>query len=462
MSVKFSKLSEVAELIDSLHKTPKYSETGWAMVRCTDVKYGSLNLETTLKVSDEVFSEFSRRYIPRINDIIITRVGSYGITSLVRDTDFCLGQNTSAIIPKINPRYLYLALNSPFVKNQIEFSVVGSTQKTLSLKSIANLDIPRFPLDVETKIAQIIGDLDDKIALNTQTNQTLEQIAQAIFKSWFVDFDPVKAKMTALAAGGRREDAECAAMCAISGKDESALDAMQREQPAAYAELAATAALFPAAMRASELGDVPEGWEVKSLSDMIILTGGGTPKRSEASYWGGQIKWFSVKDVPADGNIFVVDTEEKITDLGLQKSSTKLLRKGTTVITARGTVGKLALLAEDMCMNQSCYGANGNNIGDYFSYFNLREAIATLTRNTHGAVFDTITTKTFDTYRTSFCGAALVERFEITVAAIMGKVESNVRENINLSQLRDSLLPKLLSGEIDLSNLPDNINEANA
>lgn len=356
----------------------------------------------------------------------------------------------------VNVRWLYFRIKH--VTSELQQMSVGTATKFLTKKILDAYEVHLPPYKEQEDIANILWSLQDKIELNTQTNQTLEQIAQAIFKSWFVDFDPVKAKMTALAAGGSREDAERAAMCAISGKDESLLAAMQREQPAAYAELAATAALFPAAMQASELGDVPEGWEVKSLSDMIILTGGGTPKRSEASYWGGQIKWLSVKDVPADGNIFVVDTEEKITDLGLQKSSTKLLRKGTTIITARGTVGKLALLAEDMCMNQSCYGVNGNNIGDYFSYFNLCQAIATLTRNTHGAVFDTITTKTFDTYRTSFCGTALAERFEVATSAVMEKIESNVRENINLSQLRDSLLPKLLSGEIDLSN---NINEAN-
>jgi type I restriction enzyme S subunit len=100
-----SKLSEIAEVVDSLHKTPKYSDVGKPMVRCTDVKYGRLKLDNTFKVNDEVFEEFSRRYKPNKNDIIITRVGSYGITALAEDINFCLGQNTSAIISKINPRY---------------------------------------------------------------------------------------------------------------------------------------------------------------------------------------------------------------------------------------------------------------------------------------------------------------------------------------------------------------------
>ena len=171
MSSKFNKLSNVADVIDSLHKTPSYSNQGKPMVRCTDVKYGKLNLSSSLKVSAKVFAEFSRRYTPKKGDIIITRVGSYGITAIVDKLDFCLGQNTSAIAPKkINPRYLYLVLNSRFIKNQIESSVVGSTQKTLSLKAINNLDIPRFETLIEDKIAKIGGNFDDKIELNTQIN----------------------------------------------------------------------------------------------------------------------------------------------------------------------------------------------------------------------------------------------------------------------------------------------------
>jgi len=223
----FSKLSEIADVIDSLHKTPKYSDIGKPMVRCTDVKYGRLKLEGTFRVSDEVFEEFSRRYKPSKNDIVITRVGSYGITAFVEDTNFCLGQNTSVIIPKINPRYLYAALNSPQIKNQIESSVVGSTQKTLSLKAINNLEIPRFDETIEDKIGEIVGGLDDKIELNRQINQTLEQIAQAIFKSWFVDFEPVKAKIQAKQNG---QDPERAAMRAISGKTDEELGQLSPEQ----------------------------------------------------------------------------------------------------------------------------------------------------------------------------------------------------------------------------------------
>ncbi len=185
------KLNEIAEVIDSAHKTPTYSQNGYPMVRCTDVRYGNLDLSKALFVDEDVYKEFSRRYKPSLNDIIITRVGSYGLTAKVTDINFCLGQNTSAIKPqKVNPHYLYYVLNSKYVREQIEAMVVGTTQKTLSLKAINNLEIPRLSKDEEGKIAHYLKSLDDKIILNQEMNKTLESMAQAIFTSWFVDFEP--------------------------------------------------------------------------------------------------------------------------------------------------------------------------------------------------------------------------------------------------------------------------------
>ncbi|MFA0144930.1 restriction endonuclease subunit S [Vibrio lentus] len=296
----------------------------------------------------------------------------------------------------------------------------GTTIKHLTGKALKEIPIKIPPLKHQMQVAVLLRSFDKKIKTNRQINQTLEQMAQAIFKSWFVDFDPVKTKM--------------------NGEQPIGIDA-------------ATASLFPGKLVESELGLIPEGWEVSTLSSLIQLTGGGTPKRSEETYWNGDIPWFSVRDVPSGSNVFVVDTDEKITELGLNKSSTKLLPKGTTIITARGTVGKLALVGTDMCMNQSCYGIRGKEVGDFYNYFNLNEAVSTLQRNTHGAIFDTITTKTFDTYSMAFGGVELANKFDSIVAPLLQKIEANVRQNIELATLRDTLLPKLLSGEIDLENV---------
>ncbi len=170
-----------------------------------------------------------------------------------------------------NPEFYYYLFNSKFGK-----WLLGTILRQVAVAGITGTDlgklqVPVPPISTQNKIAKHGSLLDDKIELNTQTNQTLEQIAQAIFKSWFVDFEPVKVKIAVLEAGGTAEQAELAAMSAISAKDEAALKQLQAEQPDAYAELAQTAALFPSAMEESELGEIPEGWKPGTLADIASL-----------------------------------------------------------------------------------------------------------------------------------------------------------------------------------------------
>lgn len=331
---------------------------------------------------------------------------------------------------------------------------VGSVRQRIYYKELARLSMTIPPISAQKNIVKILSALDDKIELNRQINQTLEQIAQAIFKSWFVDFEPVKAKIEAKAAGC---DPERAAMCAISGKTDAELVQLPAEQ---RQQLSATAALFPDELEKSELGLIPQGWERLSLADSVQLSGGGTPKRSKAEFWGADIPWFSVQDAPADGDIFIVDTKEKITTLGLEKSSSKLLPVGTTIISARGTVGRLALTGIEMAMNQSCYGVRGiDGIGPYFNYFNLMESVTTLKQNTHGAVFDTITRQTFETVSCVKPTQPLLVAFEETVAPLMATMRSNLFERMSLADLRDTLLPKLLSGEVSVGECKQQVGE---
>jgi type I restriction enzyme S subunit len=344
---------------------------------------------------------------------------------------------------KISPWFLlyWLIGKEKELLAMVGFTGIGAGK--LDTKELQNMTVSLPPLEEQEKIASIPKTIDDKITLNRQINQTLEQMAQALFKSWFVDFDPVKAKAEAIAAG---RDPERAAMAVIAGKDEAALDALSPEQ---QQQLAATARLFPSRLVESELGLVPEGWEVKPLSSIIELIGGGTPKRSCEDFWNGNIPWFSVKDTPAEADVFVIDTDQKITEAGLKGSSTKLLPAGTTIVTARGTVGKLALVGVPMAMNQSCYGVKGKNeVGDYFNYYVLKDSVRTLKQNTHGAVFDTITTGTFDTVKLPVPSTVLAQAFNERAGLLLRKILANSQETNTLTTLRDTLLPKLLSGEL--------------
>ena len=326
-------------------------------------------------------------------------------------------------------KYLYYLLsNEAFIQYTVT-TAKGTKMPRGDKTAIMNYEFDLPPLPTQKKIAHILSTLDDKIELNRQMNRTLEAMAQALFKSWFVDFDPVHAKMQA--------------------KTEADLDTAAQELGISRDILD----LFPDTLVESEMGLVPEGWEVKPLSEQITIKGGGTPKRSIKEYWDGDILWFSVKDTPNDSDIFVIDTQEKITTKGLEKSSAKLLEEGSTIITARGTVGNLALTTVPMAMNQSCYAIKGKNTGDFYIYFLMQSIVNDLKRKTHGAVFDTITTKTFNTIDIVKPNVKVATYFDKTLDPIMEQIKNNLYEIQTLQKTRDALLPKLLSGELDVSEI---------
>ncbi|WP_289019463.1 restriction endonuclease subunit S [Desulfobacter postgatei] len=182
------KLGDICDLLDCLHKTPKYSEDGFPMVRVTDVKNGYLETMNCLKVNEDVFNAFSKNYQPKNGDIVFTRVGSYGLSALVkRNERFCIGQNTSLIIPKkIYPKFAFYYLISSDARQQIDGLVGGSTQPTISMQSIRKIVFPFPPLSEQKAIASVLSSLDDKIDLLHRQNKTLEAMAETLFRQWFV------------------------------------------------------------------------------------------------------------------------------------------------------------------------------------------------------------------------------------------------------------------------------------
>ncbi len=177
-------LDFVARVVDSLHQTPSFSEDGYPMVRVTDIKTGNLNLTETLKVSKNIYEEFVRNYTPKRGDIVLSRVGSYGVSSFVEtDELFCMGQNTVILNPKISSRYLYYILNSPSIKYQIEDSSYGSGYKSLSLKNIKELliQLPFNELEQQA-IAKVLSDMDSEISALEQRRDKTKALKQAMMQ----------------------------------------------------------------------------------------------------------------------------------------------------------------------------------------------------------------------------------------------------------------------------------------
>lgn len=182
---EIKQLDNVFKVYDSLHKTPTFSDDGYSMVRVTDIKGGYLDLSNTIKVSPEVFAEFTKKYKPKASDIVFSRVGSYGISSYAAtDTPFCLGQNT--VIAESNSSadslYIFNVLKGQYVKRQIERTVDGSSHKTVSLKIIRNLAIPIPPLPEQRKIAKILSTWDKAISTTERLIDNSKQQKKALMQ----------------------------------------------------------------------------------------------------------------------------------------------------------------------------------------------------------------------------------------------------------------------------------------
>jgi type I restriction enzyme S subunit len=317
---------------------------------------------------------------------------------------------------EVLPRFGFYYLGHPVVREWISRHAIGATLPNLNTSILSALPFVVPPRAEQEAIVAVLGALDDKIGLNRRMNETLEAMARAIFKSWFVDFDPVRAK--------------------AEGRQPFGIDTE-------------TAALFPNSFQDSPLGRVPKGWGIEKLDQVVEIIGGGTPKTTAPEYWGGDIPWFSVVDAPRPSDVFIIDTEKRITKPGLDNSSARVLPERTTIISARGTVGRLALVGTPMAMNQSCYGVRPRGRhGEYFTYFLMRDRIRELSQSTHGTVFDTITRDTFKIVHTVTPPEDLTLRFDAVAQPLMERMPLNLMESKTLAATRDALLPKLISGEI--------------
>lgn len=279
MSFEFERVSvsDVCELIvDCVNKTaPKVEhKTQFKMIRTPNIRYGVINLDGCNYVSEETYEKWTRRATVEKDDVLLTREAPMGEVGIIdfEDTVF-LGQRIMqyrANKSKLCPKFLLYSFLSSDLKNQFyQHEGSGSVVSHIRVPDCLKFEINLPPLKTQRKISSFLWGIDQKIKNNSKMNQTLEQMAQALFKSWFVDFEPVKDKMAVLEAGGSQEDATLAAMMAISGKDADALVVFEREHPEQYAELKATAELFPSAMQESELGAIPEGWRTENVENII-------------------------------------------------------------------------------------------------------------------------------------------------------------------------------------------------
>lgn len=333
------------------------------------------------------------------NDILISNIRPYFKKIWKADRRGCCSNDVLCIRANnnVDAEFLYYLLSQDLFFAYVMSGANGSKMPRGDKQQIMNWEI-ELPSEKEDqrRIASILSSLDRKIELNNKINADLEEMAQAIFKNWFVDFEPFK--------DGKFVD--------------------------------------------SELGMIPEGWKVGRLTDVIKLMPGGTPKTSEPLYWdNGTIPFFSPKDV---NGVYCFATEKHITETGLNKCSSNLYPKDTIFITCRGTVGKVCLAACDMAMNQSNYAIKAiDGYSQYYIFFLVKSVVERLIKKSNGAVFSAITSKDFDE-EILIPSQKAVEDFTNVIDGFFRRIFTIGTENSRLSLLRDTLLPRLMSGELEV------------
>ena len=383
---------------------------------------------------------FHNEYKVDAPGVVIGRSGSIGGGQYIKEKFWPL--NTTLWVKDFkghDARYVYYLLKS------IDFHRfnVGTGVPTLNRNHLSSVLVKNLGYINEKVIAKILGDLDDKIHLNNQLHQTLESIAQALFKSWFVDFDPVRAKIAAKQEG---KDSELAAMCIISGKSE---DEIQQMPEGDFAELQATAALFPDELVESELGEVPKGWDAITLGNFLEIKRGGSPRPIQNFMAPTGYPWVKIADATADPSPFLFKTKEFIIKEGLRK--TVYLKKGSLILTNSATPGLPKFLELDACIHDGwLYFPQKKHFSDNYLYFLFLKLRTQLVAQGNGSVFTNLKTDILRNQVVLVPTKEVIEKFDFQVGKILEMMKTQCIQSSNLSDLRDTLLPKLLSGKVSV------------
>ena len=391
-------------------KSSMYKSTGTYIVRVSDTTANSVDVSLCNCISPELAHQYTD-YSLKTKDIIIATVGSWPtnpasiVGKVVRVPESAnnalLNQNAVRIRSNgiVDSDYLYYLLKEEHFSKYLVGTAQGSAnQASITLKDIFGYSFSA-PSEIKDqhRIASNLSSLDRKIELNNKINADLEEMAQAIFKNWFVDFEPFK--------NGKFVD--------------------------------------------SELGMIPEGWKVGTLGEFCKCLLGGTPSRSKEEYWNGEVNWINSGEI---NKFRILEASEKITELGLAKSATKLLPKKTTVLAITGaTLGQVSLLEIDTCANQSVIGVLENTEVPYeYIYPFIKDRIEMLIQHQTGGAQQHINKDNVESLIFLLPAINVLEDYISLVSPMYKRIESQCFENLYLSTLRDTLLPRLMSGELEV------------
>ena len=431
--------------------------SGMPVIKIGNVTGGSfIDLSSYDTISEEIARKV-KSFQTKDDDILIAMTGANvgKVSRIAKGTQPCLiNQRVGRFILKEDCPYssdfIYYLVSSNKSFQYFSNTADGAAQPNISGKLIEDLEFPDISPKSANKAGKHLKVLDEKIQLNTQINQTLEQIAQALFKSWFVDFDPVRAKVQALLDGLSLEQAELAAMQTISGKTPEELTALSQTQPERYAELAETAKAFPSEMVEVDGIEVPRGWNLKALSDLGQIICGKTPSKSNKEFYGNGVPFIKIPDM--HNQVFITQTTDNLSVAGANSQSKKYIPPKSICVSCIATVGLVSMTSKPSHTNQQINSIipNNNNTSE-FLYLSLKQPSMTKYLKdlaSGGSATLNLNTSTFSKIEIITPSKEIIDIFQSKVVSIFEKILSNSIENKRLTEIRDLLLPRLLNGEI--------------
>ena len=421
-------------LIDCDHRTPKEQDFGFPYITIPQLKDGHIAYREARKISKEDFIEWTKKLMPQKDDVVVVRRCNSGESAVIPDGLQCaIGQNL--VVLRADGQHVYPPFLRWLVRGQEwwaevrKFINVGAVFDSLRCRDIPKFRLPIPPKAYQKQIVSILDNLDARIQLLRETNVTLEAIAQALFKSWFVDFDPVHAK-----AEGRIPE----------GMD------------------AETVALFPSEFEESELGMIPRGWRVAPIGGYVTIVGGGTPSTKKPGYWTPEeYAWTSPKDLSGLSSPVLLSTEKKISAVGLGVISSGLLPAGTFLLSSRAPIGYLAITEIPLAINQGYIAVTPESeLPPLFMYFWCKLNMETIKGHANGSTFMEISKKSFRLIPAIIPERSVVDACLPELHCLFERIATNEKQAHTLTSLRDTLLPRLISGKLRLPEFVEPVSEA--
>lgn len=395
-------LGEISSKIgDGLHGTPKYDEGPYYFINGNNLNCGKIIIkDDTKRVGIDEFVKNQKELNEQT--LLVSINGTIGNVAKYNNEPCILGKSACYInvIKEVDKEFIYYVLTSANFKRNITNEATGTTIKNVSLKQMREykFNIPCNIAD-QRRIASILSSLDRKIELNNKINADLEEMAQAIFKNWFVDFEPFK--------NGKFVD--------------------------------------------SELGKIPEGWKVGRLDEIADVVGGSTPSKAKPEYYTQKgIAWLTPKDLSNHPAVYTSRGEIDITEEGYNSTSTKLMPKGTILFTSRAPIGYISIAQNDICTNQGFKSLVPKKAGTCFLYCFLKYVTPVIENKSTGSTFKEASGSLMKSLQVIMSEQKVFEDFETIVSPLFARIESLEKENSRLSLLRDTLLPRLMSGELEV------------